>query len=101
MSAGPATADGEVADDDQADDAPAFDADEAEPAYVPTIERVRVPRRPPLIEIPEDLEVDVSDFVGIDRRRGAEPGVHARTGAGPRCGRRRRSERRGGLRERR
>jgi cell division protein ZipA len=42
-------------------------------AYSPTIERVRVPRRPPLIEIPDDLEVDVSDFVGVDRRRPAEP----------------------------
>jgi hypothetical protein len=46
---------------------------EAEAVFAPTIERVRVPRRPPLIEIPEDFEVDVSDFVGIDRRRGAEP----------------------------
>jgi cell division protein ZipA len=34
---------------------------------------VRVPRRPPLIEIPDDLEVDVSDFVGIDRRHPVEP----------------------------
>jgi len=42
-------------------------------AYAPTIERVRVPRRPPLIEIPDDLEVDVSDFVGVDRRRHVEP----------------------------
>lgn len=42
-------------------------------AYAPTIERVRVPRRPPLIEIPEDFEVDVSDFVGTDRRRAVEP----------------------------
>ena len=41
--------------------------------YAPTIERVRVPRRPPLIEIPEDLEVDISDFVGIERRHTAEP----------------------------
>ena len=46
---------------------------ETETAYVPIIERARVPRRPPLIEIPEDFEVDVSDFVGIDRRRAAEP----------------------------
>jgi len=46
---------------------------ETETAYVPTIERARVPRRPPLIEIPEDFEVDVSDFVGIDRRRAAAP----------------------------
>ncbi len=43
------------------------------PTYSPTIERLRVPRRPPLIEIPEDLEVDISDFVGIDRRHSAEP----------------------------
>jgi FtsZ-interacting cell division protein ZipA len=41
--------------------------------YAPTIERVRVARRPPLIEIPEDMEVDVSDFVGIERRRTAGP----------------------------
>jgi len=47
--------------------------DESTYAYSPTIERVRVPRRPPLIEIPDDLEVDVSDFVGVDRRRHAEP----------------------------
>jgi cell division protein ZipA len=38
------------------------------PAYAPTIERARIERRPPLIEIPEDMEVDVSEFVGIDRR---------------------------------
>ncbi len=43
-------------------------ADEIQPAYAPTIDRVRVERRPPLIEIPEDMEVDVSEFVGIDRR---------------------------------
>jgi len=46
---------------------------DAEFAYAPTIERVRIARRPPLIEIPEDMEVDVSDFVGIDRRRPVEP----------------------------
>jgi cell division protein ZipA len=46
---------------------------EEEYAYSPTIERVRVPRRPPLIEIPEDLEVDVSDFVGTDRRYAPQP----------------------------
>jgi cell division protein ZipA len=44
-----------------------------ESPYAPVIERVRVPRRPPLIEIPEDLEVDVSDFVGFDRRHPVEP----------------------------
>lgn len=43
------------------------------PAYTPAIDRLRVPRRPPLIEIPEDFEVDISDFVGIDRRHPAEP----------------------------
>ena len=47
----------------------------APPAYVPTIERVRAPRRPPLIEIPDDLEVDVSAYVGKDRRGAAEPGM--------------------------
>jgi cell division protein ZipA len=54
-------------------DEPDAVAEEGEYAYAPTLERVRVPRRPPLIEIPEDLEVDVSDFVGIDRRRASEP----------------------------
>jgi cell division protein ZipA len=46
----------------------------AEPAaYVPSIERIRVPRRPPMIEIPDDLEVDVSAYVGKDRRRANDP----------------------------
>jgi cell division protein ZipA len=54
-----------------------------ETAYVPTIERARVPRRPPLIEIPEDLEVDVSDFVGIDRRRNAAPEFQLEPQQGP------------------
>ena len=45
---------------------------ETVPTYAPTIERLRIARRPPLIEIPEDMEVDVSDFVGIDRRHPAE-----------------------------
>ncbi|MGH8673466.1 MAG: cell division protein ZipA C-terminal FtsZ-binding domain-containing protein, partial [Burkholderiales bacterium] len=40
--------------------------------YTPTIERVRVPRRPPLVEIPDDLEVDVSAYVARDRRRTPE-----------------------------
>ncbi len=52
---------------------PGMDAAEEPIAYAPTIERVRIPRRPPLIEIPEDLEVDVSDFLGVDRRHPAEP----------------------------
>lgn len=42
-------------------------------SYAPTIERARVPRRPPVIEIPDDAEVDVSAYVGRDRRRIAEP----------------------------
>jgi cell division protein ZipA len=44
-------------------------------AYVPTIERVRAPRRPPLIEIPEDVEVDVSAYVGKDRRAMPDAGM--------------------------
>lgn len=64
-----------VTADDNTNAAPTFEEESVESAYVPTIERVRVPRRPPLIEIPDDLEVDVSDFVGIDRRRGAEPEI--------------------------
>ena len=43
------------------------------PAFHPTIERVRAPRRPPLVEIPEDAELDISDFVGKDRRRMTPP----------------------------
>jgi len=56
-----------------AEDASTFDNLTGPATYAPTIERVRVPRRPPLIEIPEDLEVDVSDFLGIDRRHATEP----------------------------
>lgn len=41
--------------------------------YAPTIERVRIERRPPIIEIPDDMEVDVSDFVGIERRHPLQP----------------------------
>jgi FtsZ-interacting cell division protein ZipA len=51
--------------------------------YSPTIERARVPRRPPLIEIPEDFEVDVSDFVGLDRRRASEPDFRLEPDQGP------------------
>ena len=43
--------------------------------YVPTIERTRTPRRPPVIEIPEDFEVDVSAYVGKDRRSATDPGT--------------------------
>lgn len=42
-------------------------------SYAPTIGRQRTPRRPPLIEIPEDAEIDVSAYVGKDRRLGREP----------------------------
>jgi cell division protein ZipA len=52
------------------------------PVYAPTIERVRVERRPPLIEIPEDMEVDVSDFVGIERRHAPDPGFSHEPEAG-------------------
>ena len=47
----------------------------AELPYVPTIERTRAPRRPPVIEIPEDFEVDVSAYVGKDRRNAPDPGT--------------------------
>lgn len=64
---------------------------ESAASYASTIERVRVERRPPIIEIPEDLEVDVSDFVGIERRhspqteypRVAEPGEDGAREAAP------------------
>ena len=42
---------------------------ETAPAFRPTIERMRAPRRPPLIEISDDFEVDVSAYMGKDRRR--------------------------------
>jgi cell division protein ZipA len=54
-------------------DAEQFEDADPPPTYAPTIDRLRVPRRPPLIEIPEDLEVDISDFVGIERRHAPEP----------------------------
>jgi hypothetical protein len=44
-----------------------------EPILTAATDRWRMPRRPPLIEIPDDLEVDVSDFVGFDRRHATEP----------------------------
>lgn len=43
------------------------------PSFKPTIERHRVQRRPPLVEISEDMEVDVSAYLGRDRRRLPEP----------------------------
>ena len=43
------------------------------PKFKPTIERLRAPRRPPLVEISEDVEVDISAYVGKDRRRLPEP----------------------------
>ncbi len=54
-------------------DSPEEDDAESGVNYPPTIERVRIPRRPPMIEIPEDYEVDVSDFVGIERRHATGP----------------------------
>jgi cell division protein ZipA len=57
---------------------PSFDDEEQQaskevpvraPAFKPTIERLRAQRRPPLVEISDDMEVDVSAFVGRDRRR--------------------------------
>jgi cell division protein ZipA len=50
-------------------------ADAPTTTFAPTIERVRTPRRPPLIEIPDDLEVDVSAYVGKDRRGAPDPGM--------------------------
>lgn len=44
-------------------------------SFAPTIDRVRTPRRPPLIEIPDDLEVDVSAYVGKDRRGARDAGM--------------------------
>ncbi|HUG04244.1 MAG TPA: cell division protein ZipA C-terminal FtsZ-binding domain-containing protein [Steroidobacteraceae bacterium] len=53
----------------------AQEADATITSYAPTIERVRTPRRPPLIEIPDDLEVDVSAYVGKDRRGAPDVGM--------------------------
>jgi len=53
------------------------------PPFQPTIERIRAPRRPPLVEIPDDLEVDISDYVGKDRRRVPEPGPAPDAGPAP------------------
>lgn len=53
----------------------AHEADATTTSYAPTIERVRTPRRPPLIEIPDDLEVDVSAYVGKDRRGAPDAGM--------------------------
>ncbi|HEY7752290.1 MAG TPA: cell division protein ZipA C-terminal FtsZ-binding domain-containing protein [Steroidobacteraceae bacterium] len=49
--------------------------DAAVTSFAPTIDRVRTPRRPPVVEIPVDLEVDVSAYVGKDRRRAGEPEI--------------------------
>ncbi len=49
------------------------EATQEPPPFRPTIERMRAPRRPPLVEIPEDVEVDISAYVGKDRRRVPEP----------------------------
>jgi cell division protein ZipA len=55
------------------DEASEAESDGREPAYAVQSDRWRLPRRPPLIEIPDDLEVDVSGIVGIDRRHAAQP----------------------------
>ena len=65
------------------DEAPAGDeSPEARPPFRPTIERMRAPRRPPLIEISDDFEVDVSAFMGKDRRRLPVPEPIETTAAG-------------------
>jgi FtsZ-interacting cell division protein ZipA len=57
-----------ITEDAESPDAGYAETDsETPPVYASASERVRVDRRPPLIEIPDDLEVDVSEFVGIDR----------------------------------
>lgn len=75
--AGPGTADDQLAPDGRAsaraDEAFAEPEAVPVPSYAPVIERARIQRRPPVIEIPEDMEVDVSDFVAIDRRHQPEP----------------------------
>jgi cell division protein ZipA len=73
---------GDVAFDDEI---PGLDQ-EIRPSYAPTIDRVRVERRPPLIEIPEDMEVDVSEFVGIDRRHPQQPEFALEAEAGGEAG---------------
>jgi cell division protein ZipA len=67
-----------AADDDWPNDEP----DSPSP-FVRAAGRSPVPRRPPLIEIPEDVEVDVSDFVGMDRRWRPEPGFIAEPDSQP------------------
>jgi cell division protein ZipA len=47
----------------------AGESPEAPAPFRPTIERMRAPRRPPLIEISDDFEVDISAYMGKDRRR--------------------------------
>lgn len=51
------------------------EAVEAPAPFQPTIERIRAPRRPPLVEIPDDVELDISAYVGKDRRRSMEPAL--------------------------
>lgn len=53
--------------------APAEPEPETVTSFAPTIDRMRAPRRPPVVEIPDDLEVDISAYVGKDRRREVEP----------------------------
>lgn len=65
-----------------AESRPAAGSAAAPPKFKPTIERLRAPRRPPLVEISEDVEVDVSAYVGRDRRRLPEPAPIDMTAAG-------------------
>lgn len=61
-------------DEDLAGEAvPEADAEPEVPS--PAGGRIQTPRRPPLIEIPEDLEVDISAYVGRDRRRPPDPKI--------------------------
>lgn len=64
---------GSAVEEQPAPDPATAPASEPVTSFAPTIERVRASRRPPVIEIPEDLEVDVSAYVGRDRRRAPEP----------------------------
>lgn len=59
----------------QEEERAANEGDAMTTSYASTIDRVRTPRRPPLIEIPDDLEVDVSAYLGKDRRGAPDAGM--------------------------
>jgi cell division protein ZipA len=70
-----------LTDDAQAASDPGIGGDsQSWAAQVAVTDRSRVERRPPLIEIPEDMVIDVSEFVGH------EPGRQARQEARPEAG---------------